>query len=319
MISTLFRPSSPSTCASAFPVLTALHEIFELLVVPAVGDRFGITLARPRRQIRRANFFRIPASLRADGSNCQSKTSSCSTIAEPCVHWISVFLRESGKDARRRLDHPQRAVLETDRRHPGVFDFDSLVGQRAGEGGHFGDLAHEPLQEIDIVDRLVHVGAAAVEFPCAAPSAVIVIFLRPPPFDVRVSEGELAESPFVDGFFERAIGRAEARRKDRAQLDGVFLARGDQLVAAGQRDFERLFDDDVLSRRRRRDRRLEMRPAGRADIDDVESWMREELIVVGVNRTAAGDGRDLFPALLRASRVKSATVFAPRISLIARA
>src|SRR5204862_4542750 len=63
------------------------------------------------------------------------------------------------------------------------------------------------------------------------------------------------------------------------------------------RDFERLFHDDMLAGSRCRRGRLQMRPAGSANVDDLEPRVREEFVVVGVNRAAADDLGD-FPAVL---------------------
>ncbi len=77
----------------------------------------------------------------------------------------------------------------------------------------------------------------------------------------------------------------------------MFLARGDHLIAAGQRDFEGLFDDDVLPCGSRGHGRLQMGPAGSADIDDVETGVLEEFVVVVVNRTPARQLGDFLAVL----------------------
>ena len=124
------------------------------------------------------------------------------------------LFEQTGKCARGGFNHSHGAVLEADRRDAGILDLDPFVGEGAGETGDFRDVPHEPLQQIDIMNRLIHVSSAAVELPSAAPSAAVVILLCAPPLDVRIPQSEPAESPFVDRRFEHLAGRAEPRRKD---------------------------------------------------------------------------------------------------------
>ena len=94
----------------------------------------------------------------------------------------------------RRLDHAQRPVRELERRDGRVFDRDPLVGQRGRVRGHFDDRAHQPGEQIDAVNRLVHQRAAAVEFPRAAPLAAVVILLRAKPLHVGIAERQACRS-----------------------------------------------------------------------------------------------------------------------------
>src|SRR5262249_47215755 len=80
-------------------------------------------------------------------------------------------------------------------------------------------------------------------------------------------------------------------------------------VAAGQRNFERLLDDNVLAGGGRGEGRFQMRSTGRADIDDVEPGVLQKFVVVGVNRASANDRGDLLPVL--ALRSKDGDGFRP--------
>ena len=88
----------------------------------------------------------------------------------------------------RGLDHTQGTACEAERGSRDVLDFDAFVGERGGLGLDFRDRAHQPAQQVDGMDRLIHQRATAVEFPGAAPRAAIVILLRAIPLDVRVAQ-----------------------------------------------------------------------------------------------------------------------------------
>ena len=108
-------------------------------------------------------------------------------------------LQIAGIGGRAGLDHAQRAVGELERGHGRVLDRDPLVGQQARVGRDLDDRAHQPGEQVDAVDGLVHQRAAAVELPGAAPGAAVVIRLRAIPLHIGVAEREPAEAPCVDG------------------------------------------------------------------------------------------------------------------------
>ena len=74
----------------------------------------------------------------------------------------------AGIGGRAGFDDAQRAVGKFERGDGRVFDRDPLVGQQAGVGGHFAHRAHQPGEDVDAVNRLVHQRAAAVQLPRAA-------------------------------------------------------------------------------------------------------------------------------------------------------
>jgi hypothetical protein len=57
---------------------------------------------------------------------------------------------------------------------------------------------------------LVHEGAAAVEGPCAAPGAAVVVLLRAEPFYIGIAEGEPAKAILVDRLLHELRGVVEA-------------------------------------------------------------------------------------------------------------
>ena len=92
------------------------------------------------------------------------------------------------------LDHAQRAVPETQRSDGRILDFDPRVGQRGRVRSDRFDVAHQPVKQIDVVNRLIHERTAAVELPRSAPAAGVVVLLGAPPFDVRIAQREPAEA-----------------------------------------------------------------------------------------------------------------------------
>ena len=122
-------------------------------------------------------------------------------------------LQIAGIDGRAGLDHAQGAVGELDRGHGDVLDGDPLVGQQGRPAADLDHRAHQPGEQIDAVDGLVHQGAAAVEFPRAAPRAAVVVGLGAIPLDDGVAEGEPAEAA-------SARSPASTRRSNRGTARG---------------------------------------------------------------------------------------------------
>ena len=212
--------------------------------------------------------------------------SSCSTRAEPRSPWISVRFEQAWIGARGGLDRAQGPVLEPQAGHGGVFDLDAMVGQSRRLGHDRLDVAHQPVQEVDVVDRLVHECPAAVEVPGAPPAARVVILLGSPPLHVGVSQGQAAESATCDGLLEANVGRREPRREDRAEANAGRFAGLDDRVAPRQRDLQRLLDDHVLAGAGRLDGRISMGAAGSANADDIQPRVRKHRVQVVIDRAA---------------------------------
>ena len=94
----------------------------------------------------------------------------------------------------------------------------------ADVGRDLHDRAHQPGEQIDAVNGLVHQRAAAVEFPGAAPGAAVVVGLRAKPLHVGIAQRQPAEPPCVDGPFQFEARVVKPRGEDGRQLDLVLLA-----------------------------------------------------------------------------------------------
>jgi hypothetical protein len=184
----------------------------------------------------------------------------------------------AGECGGRGLDDAEGAVAKFQRSDGDVFDLDALVRDGRGVGLHFLDGAHEPCQQVDGMDGLVHEGAAAVEGPRAAPRAAVVVLLGAVPLDISVAEGELAEASAVDGLLEQLRGIVETRGEDRAELDACFVAGLDDAVAFFQRHFERLLDDHVFAGLGGGNCRIHVSAAGRGDRHGVHRRIGEHLV-----------------------------------------
>ena len=106
------------------------------------------------------------------------------------------------------------------------------------------------------------------------------------------------------------------RGEDRGEHDARLLAGVDDRVAAAERDFQRLLDDDVLARPRGGHGRLQMGPAGRADGDDVHRRVGQHLVELVIGLAAGRRGQFVGGG---GHWSKQATSLAPRTSPIALA
>ena len=104
-------------------------------------------------------------------------------------------------DGRRRLDDAQGAIFETECRGRYILHFDPLVSENGGGGLYFGNGSHQPGEQVNGVDRLVHQCPTPIEFPSAPPGTTVVVLLCSEPFDVGISEGQPAETSRIDRLF----------------------------------------------------------------------------------------------------------------------
>ncbi len=107
-------------------------------------------------------------------------------------------LQGSGKSGGRGLDDAERAVLESERGHGDIFHFNAFMSQRGEPSGQVLDGSHQPAQQIDAVNGLVHQRSAAVEFPGAAPGTAVVILLRAIPLHVGIADRQSTETALID-------------------------------------------------------------------------------------------------------------------------
>ena len=98
-----------------------------------------------------------------------------------------------GKHVHRALDGRIGAILKANEREAHVLGLDVRVGQAVGVGEHLVRVAERPLQEIGIVDALVHERAAVV-FPGAAPFPGVKVRLVAVAADLRRAVQKTAEA-----------------------------------------------------------------------------------------------------------------------------
>ncbi|GBD37702.1 hypothetical protein HRbin36_02838 [bacterium HR36] len=177
--------------------------------------------------------------------------------------------RQARPNAGRRLNHAEGAVGETQTGHRRVLYFDPLMRQRGRNRSHLHGPTHHPVQQIHVMNGLVHQGTPTVQRFRTLPAPLIVILLRSPPLAGGFAEREPTETPLVYRLFEQDIGVGESRGKYRTQLHPVTFACRDDAIAPIQGDFQRFLHDHVLFRFGGGYGRLHVRPARRADIDNV--------------------------------------------------
>jgi len=129
---------------------------------------------------------------------------------------------------RRVLDRADRAVLELHRNRRRVLTLQfpvDVLGDRADRL----DAAHEPRQQVDLVDRLVH-QRAAVHVPGATPAGRVVVGLRAKPLLGRISQHGGPEFAAVDGLLCPPVRAVEPLLEDAGEGDTRPIARLDRPV-----------------------------------------------------------------------------------------
>lgn len=169
------------------------------------------------------------------------------------------------------------AVGKADDGGDGVFHFD-VVDPGLGKGVDGDGIAHEHEELVDDVDALVHEGAAAVEFPGAAPAAVGVVFRGAEPVDMGVGEEQTAEATLADGLQDALDAAAEAHLKDAAEDDVVVLAGIDDGIGALEGNFEGFFAEDVFAVVGGLDGEFEPGAAGGGENDGIDVISGEQVI-----------------------------------------
>ena len=170
---------------------------------------------------------------------------------------------------RRAREGRARPVGELDPAGGHVLDLHALVRHQPRRGGDAAHRTHQPEQQVDGVDALVHERAAAVEGERAAPGRGIVVGLRAPPGDERARHRQAAEASCGQRRLERHRAGAEAPGQDARERDARLGAGRDERVATGQRDLEGLLHHDVLAGLGAGRGRPEMVAARRAEADHV--------------------------------------------------
>src|SRR4029077_554935 len=101
----------------------------------------------------------------------------------------------------RDLDDAERARTKFQDGEPRVIRVDTSGEPRCFRHDTF-DRSHEPLNQVDVVRRLIH-DRTAVELPRPTPRRLIVVLLRARPAYGRVGEIDATEPTAIDGPLEQ--------------------------------------------------------------------------------------------------------------------
>jgi hypothetical protein len=177
---------------------------------------------------------------------------------------------------RRRLDRAEAAAHELEVRDDGVLHLDAAVEAVGRAGVDALDVAGQPEEHVDVVDRLVDEGPAAVERPGAAPCRAVVVLGRPPPLHGHAPQHQVTESSASHRGPHRRRMRLESSLVDDAEGDPGALAGVDHLVGAPQAHLDRLLDEHVLAPLGRRDRVVAAQSTWGAEDDGVDIFVLDE-------------------------------------------
>ena len=161
----------------------------------------------------------------------------------------------------------ERAGAPADAHDAGVLDLD-VARERGGVGLHALDRADQPVEQVDVVARLVH-ERAAVELPGAAPGRAVVVGLRPGPEHVDVDHVDAAEALLLDRALEQLQRGVAAVLLDDEQVHAGLVAGVDHPLAVLPAGGHRLLGHHVAAGRGDLDRLLGVQPARRREDDDV--------------------------------------------------
>ncbi len=131
----------------------------------------------------------------------------------------------------------------------------------------FVDVAHQPLQEIELMRRLIDQDAAALGGPFAAPGIGLIVGGIAPAIHREHAEGGPADLACVDGSLHAQHRFVQPPLTDHAEFDPGTAGRGKHGVAIGETGSQRLFDQHVRAGLRRLDRRLGVQRMRRANHD----------------------------------------------------
>src|SRR5690554_4144950 len=94
------------------------------------------------------------------------------------------------------------------------------------------DITHEPLQQIDCMDRLIDQCPAPVKFPCPPPCTTIIVLLASIPFDLGIRHDDLTKTALFDGLFYQYRSLMVPGRKYSGELNIIQRTFGDDSVAS---------------------------------------------------------------------------------------
>ena len=96
-------------------------------------------------------------------------------------------------------DRTERAAREADGRHGRVLYLDRWVIEIAEEPGYLSNGAHEPQEQVELMDRLVDQDSTTFAVPAPTPGIHSVISVVPPSEHVRDSQNGAPNSTSFDG------------------------------------------------------------------------------------------------------------------------
>ena len=151
------------------------------------------------------------------------------------------FRIDAGPLAQAHHDVAKGTVAETNRRQRRVFHFNVRMREVRPFARDFVDRPHQPLQNIQVMRRLVDQHAAAFGGPFAAPWVGLIVSLIAPTEHHHRTQNRLADLALVDGRFHPQHGLKEAPLADHAHLNTVPVRCGNHAVAILQARRQRLF------------------------------------------------------------------------------
>lgn len=145
--------------------------------------------------------------------------------------------------------HSERAAFELNERHSDVLGFDIRMIHARSERRDLRNIAaHQPAEQVDAVDALIHQRSAVLS-PCAAPVARGVIFFVAPPQHVNAAVQQSAEPAVVDRAARELHRTVEAVLVVRAHRNAGGIGGGDYAPRVCHRERYRLFDYHIAARR----------------------------------------------------------------------
>ena len=193
------------------------------------------------------------------------------------------LLQIPGIDVDRPLNHAVSAVFELHQRQPDVLSLDIAVGLAVGVGKYLRHLAaHEPAEDIDLVNALVH-QRAAVRPPGAPPFRRVIVGLVPVPVYPGAAVEHPPEPPRVHRGFDGLHRRIQPVLVAHAHLDVPFLRRGNDGVSMRQRQGNGLFNDEIRPHPDAIQGNAGLHAAARGDGNQIRPLFREHILVVPVH------------------------------------
>ena len=174
------------------------------------------------------------------------------------------------------MERAERAGAPPDAHDARVLDLD-VARERGRVGLHALDRPDEPVEQVDVVARLVH-ERAAVELPRAAPRRAVVVRLRARPEHVHVHHVDAAEAALLHGALHELQRGVPAVLLHDEEKDAGLVADAHHLLAVLPARGHRLLGDHVTSVTRAADGLRGVQPARRGEDHRVGVALLEQLV-----------------------------------------